>query len=164
MTERSILRTDNNFAYLNIGSGAHGVPSFRLWVSDKLINNEIVEFPVSGRIYTTEKGNFVLRPDREIVTFDILISCGYRGRSQIEIGDGDECHLIYYNYKSQLGSLGISTGALISTRKEVEIKWSRTGRLYGKDSHGRCKLIPKEKRVIRLVDDSDPELCDLLKE
>jgi len=170
--EREVCKTDNDFAYLNIGSEDHGKPSFRLWVSSKLIsdselyeNIEVVKFPVSARIYKTQKGNYVLRPDNEVTTFDILIPCGYRGRSGIEVvGNNDECRVFYFVNRSPRGSLGVSTGVLVSTKKEVEIRWERSGRLYGRDSEGRCKLIPKEKKIIRLVNVIDQELCDILQD
>ena len=170
--EREANKTDNGFYYLDIGSEDHGKPSFRLWVSSKLItesdiyeNREVVKFPISALIHKTEKGNYVLRPDNEVTTFDILIHCGYRGRSEIEVvGNNDEQRMFYFVYESPRGSCGVSTGVLVSTKKEVEIRWARSGRLYGRDSEGRCKLIPSEKKVIRLVDVVDPELCDILQE
>jgi hypothetical protein len=70
--------------------------------------------------------------------FYFIVPCGYRGSSQYEIIDPVEVvEYKFYKYSSEIGSLGISSGALIVTKSDkVKIKWHRTGRLYGAVADG----------------------------
>jgi len=129
------------FYYITMGYETHGKPSFRLWVSPKLIKEDEKGWryvQVNGserRIFKTEKGNYVLKPARGWNVFRVGWECGYRGSSEYEILtplEEDELVLPYYEYRSPRGSLGVSEYALVSTKKDrLKVLLTRTGRTYG---------------------------------
>jgi hypothetical protein len=142
------------FYYADVGSEVHGRYSFRLWISGRLVKQVVdkdgnvtylVTFPVKdAAIVRTEKGTLVLRPVPGKVTHNILVPCGYRGTSSIQVDDmaGVEVYT-YYVYESPRGNLGISTGALIVANDvPVFVNWSRSGRLYGVPDKGVLILYP----------------------
>ena len=148
------------FYYLDFGSESHGRTSFRLWINRRLIQKneegkEIVEFPaINARIERTPKENYVLRPAEGYTTFDIYVSCGYRGGSSIEILRPEpEIVLDYFVYRSPRGSLGVSCGKVVSVKgSEIIYKWSKSGRLYGAPGSG----------ITRVTADGKEESLDVL--
>ena len=137
------------FYYIDVGSGAHGKVSFRLWVSSKLVRDEegslYIEFPLCAQIVKTEKGNYVAKPGPGVI-YDIYIHCGYRGDAEftIETDDPEILQLDYVVYRSSVGSLGVSRGALVyvPSGKPIVVHWRRTGRLYGSPAKGISKYYP----------------------
>lgn len=131
------------YYFSDIGKGYHYKPSFRLWISSKLVNpNKLyLSFPLLNvTLLKTEKGNWVLKPGQGIV-YDIFIKCGFRGDSEYEIIKPSSDKLIvlpYSIYNSPLGNLGASFGALVYSPEPTEIwvNWSRSGRTYGKPKQG----------------------------
>jgi hypothetical protein len=146
MKRISLNRKDvegRTFYYADIGSENHGRPTFILWVSSKLVQRneegEFIEFPIiNARIYTTEKGNHILKPTEGWNVYYLYTPCGYRGESYIEVIEPQDAEILFFeNWMSPRGNLGISRGALVSTASErVIYKWKRTGRLYGSPSQG----------------------------
>jgi len=135
----------NDFYFIKFGSEDHGRPSFLMWINKRLVQNDesgsYIEFPIrNAKIVKTEKGNLVLRPEEGWTTFaGIGVECGFRGSSSFEILEPKEeiVLLKYYIYKSPRGSVGVSCYGLVSVKTDkVVVKWSRSGRLYGKSSTG----------------------------
>src|SRR5690606_22637867 len=97
--------------------------SFRLWVSGRLVQKEVkfnrdfyfLEFPVvNAGIVKTEKGTLVLRPMEDAVVYNVLVPCGYRGGSSLEVVSPENAQVYRYEkYDSPLGNLGISQGGII---------------------------------------------------
>jgi hypothetical protein len=162
----------NRFPYINIGREDHGRPSFRLWVSHSLVqtdpeNGEFITFPVAGKVIKTEKGNFVLKPEKSYVTHDIYVECGYRGDSDFEILEPKDAQVYAYEvYSSPRGSLVFSRGALVTVKNTVlKYRWKRTGRLYGEPSEGITIISPDGKKEdFEYVPDGLEALQELEKE
>lgn len=161
------------FYFTEIGRGRHYKPSIRLWVSKafvKEIDEERyrIEFPVeNGRIFRTEKGTLVLRPQNGWKVHYIYVECGFRGSSSIEILEPTDAEIFkFQNYHSQKGSLGVSEGMLVNVLENQIIKysWSRSGRLYGKPSKGICVVMPdgSEKGIEDVNHDELKELESML--
>jgi hypothetical protein len=128
------------FYFCKIGKETHGKPSFILWVNPKLIdlNKNYISFPVNATLVKGSK-DYILKPtdDTNKWVFNIWVECGYRGSSNFEILTPYTQKAEYWEYKSQLGNLGVSKGALIETTEpEIKIKFSRTGKTYGKAKEG----------------------------
>ena len=123
------------FFYVDVGKETHGHPSFRLWVHHSLVKkdsegNPYIEIPAQNvKIIRTEKGTVVLRRAEGWNVFLIGIPCGYRGESWFEIMEpsiADADIFPYKVYDSEVGSLGISTYALVNIRTDkIKIKWGR---------------------------------------
>ena len=139
--KKYISKTEQGYHFLDFGYEVHGKRSFRLWVSKDLIKKdkegrEYVDLPCQNcRIIKTKKGNFVLIPAEGWNVFEIGWSSGYRGRSSYEILTElreDDLVLDFYEYRSPVGSLGISNYALVSTsNNELIVELTTTGRTYG---------------------------------
>jgi hypothetical protein len=163
------------FFYMDVGSEVHGRPSFRLWVSGRLVQEEIkddqikhyyLKFPViNAGIVRTEKGTLVLCPAQDTVTYNVLIPCGYRGSSSLEVVDPKTAQVyLYEKYSSPRGNLGVSQGAIIVTPfGSIKFKWERIGRLYGSAPTGITIIYPiGREETIDQVEDVK-ELSQLLK-
>lgn len=130
---------DGIFYYADIGSEGHCRPSFRLWVSGRLVTQDergkdIVVLPVKAVISQTAKGSWVLRPSEEHLTFYVGIQCGYRGSSSYEFLTPVAVSVPFEVWHSPRGNLGVSSYALVSVSAAdmpLKYRWSRTGRLYG---------------------------------
>jgi hypothetical protein len=154
------------FYYIDVGSGAHRKVSFRLWLSSKLVQRDekgslFIEFPLSAQIVQTEKGNYVAKPGPGII-YDVYVYCGYRGDAefQVETDDPENLQLDYVVYRSPVGSLGVSRGALVyvPSGKPIIVLWWRTGRLYGSPAKGISKYYPDG--TVEELDDAD-DVSDL---
>lgn len=162
------------FHYADVGSGYHFKPSFRLWISSKLVQKVrseitgkeklVVKFPCKARIHTTEKGTKILKPDNEYTTYNVFVQCGYRGGSDFEVLEpaNVEVHR-YVVYESPRGAIGESRGALVVVegQRPLKVRWYRGGRLYGGPSKGITIYYPNGK-VDRFEDVED--LDELVKE
>lgn len=153
----------NKYYYVDIGDEGHGKPSFRLWISAKLIIKdergiEIIKFPVKdAKIFKTEKGTLILKPNQGTTVHYLFVQCGFRGGSSFKILEPAE-HEIYrfYEYESPRGSLGMSTGALVvvNSNQIVKYKWSKSGRLYGKQPTGINIILPTgEEKAFEGIED-----------
>jgi len=141
-----IKSTENKrFYYTEVGSEAHGRPTYILWVSPKLVTWEdgtpYLILPTDGRIDRGMKPTtLILRPSSDYWITDCYIESGYRGRSRFDVIEPPDVEVYEYHHcRSPRGSLGISTGALLqvpSTRDRVTVKWWRDGRLYSKPPTG----------------------------
>lgn len=168
------FRTDeegNRYPFLDIGSEGHGRPSFRLWVSGRLLQKGkdgkyYLSFPVLGaRIFKTEKGNLVLRPADGWRVEYLYVECGFRGSSEIQIlaPEGLEC-FGFSIYHSPRGSLGVSEGMLVNAPQDevMKFKWCRTGRLYGDSPEGITIVMPDgEERPFEEIPDGLEALNEL---
>ncbi len=128
------------FYFCKIGKETHGKPSFILWVSPKLIDPEknYISFPINATLIKGQK-DYILKPtdNPNLFVFDIWVECGYRGSSNFEILSPYTQKVDYWEYKSPTGSLGVSKRALVETTEPyVKIKFSRTGKTYGKPKEG----------------------------
>ena len=141
------------FPFVDVGCEDHGRPSFRLWVSGRLIQkdadgNSTIEIPVqNARIERTAKGSYVLRPHDGSTVYDIFVPCGYRGEASFEILDPkipEEDIFEYSEYRSERGNLGIDEGAIVNCPSNVPLKyrWERSGRLYGEPCEGVTIITP----------------------
>lgn len=136
------------FYHVDVGSGRRKV-SCRLWLSMKLVQRDekgmFVEFPLNAQIVQTENGNYVVKPGPGTV-YDVFVYCGYRGDAefQVETDDPEILQLDYVVYSSQVGSLGVSRGALVyvPSGKSIIVRWWRSGRLYGSPAEGISKYYP----------------------
>jgi len=164
------------FFYIDVGSEDHGRPSFRLWVNQKFVQEEIkdnqikhyLRFPVlNAEIVKTEKGTLVLRPASKRIVYNVLVPCGYRGSSSLEVVDPMIAQVyLYEKYSSPRGNLGISQGAIIVTPfGSIKFKWERKGRLYGESPTGITTIYPigREETIDWVEDVEDiKELSQLL--
>jgi len=164
------------FFYMDVGSETHGRPSFRLWVTQKLVQEEIkdnqikhyLKFPVNAEIVKTEKGTLVLRPAQDTVTYNVLIPCGYRGSSSLGVVSPETAQVyLYKEYSSPLGNLGVSKGGIVvAPLGSIKVQWDRSGRLYGAAPSGVTTIYPdgREETIDRVEDIEDvKELSQLLK-
>lgn len=135
---------DKELFYVEIGKEDFGKPSFRIWVNPNLlIFSEKFEF--GGHLYIPKENVNILETDGknlilkegEYNLFNVYTECGYRGQSEIEVISPAVAIYKYKTYKSERGSLGISSGALVLTKESfVKWKWKRDGRLYGLPAKG----------------------------
>lgn len=134
-----------DFYYAEVGKETHGKVSFRLWVQKDLVTFEnnfpFIEFPCyNSKIVVSGSGNIMLKPYNDWNTYFIFLESGFRGGSSLEIKEGADSlvFLPFKNYHSQLGSLGVDFGYLLSSpaSSKVVIYGARNGRLYGKPSEG----------------------------
>lgn len=140
------------FWFVDFGSEVHGRTSFRLWVSERLLQDaedggKELTFPVvNTQIITTGKGSLVLKPGKGVV-YDVYVRSGYRGGAEIELLTPVVKELPYRVYHSARGSLGVSEGKLVflSQASPLSFRWKRTGRLYGEPSQGITTLYPDGK-------------------
>ncbi|MCD6458936.1 MAG: hypothetical protein J7K82_08845, partial [Thermoproteales archaeon] len=170
------------FYYIDLGSETHGRPSFRLWVSSRLVQTkkdsvygfgdeieiQVVRFPANAYIKKTEKGTLILKPSENHITHYIYVPCGYRGGSSIEILEPKDAETFkFYNYSSPRGSLGISVGMLVVIPKDkvLKFRWERSGRTYGDPKEGITIVLPDgTEKEIDMVADGIEELEELKKE
>ena len=130
--------TNGRFYYADFGSERHGKTSFRLWVHPSFIQKDDkgdphFTLPMEGVSLSHGKSNstVIMRPG-DLNLFEVFVSCGYRGGASFEIITPYESEFVFKKYHSQTGSLGVSVGALVTTKEDhVTYRWSRSGRLYG---------------------------------
>jgi hypothetical protein len=133
-----------------IGRREYFKPAAILYVHPSLIKSgEVgfyVEFPCKADMrQTSQKDVYVLVPSTDTVTYYVYIKPGFRGMGLINSVSPPEARVIeYWDYESELGSLGRGTIAFIVVPKDVPIKieWERTGRLYGSPSKGVTVYYP----------------------
>jgi hypothetical protein len=153
----------------NVGSEAHGRPSFTLFVHESLVEthegSSFVRFPSMAEVKETEdKSVYVLIPSDNKITHYIFVMCGYRGTSTITLLSPSDAKIYkFLVYRSEMGSAGISEGALITVEKyqSVKIKWERTGRTYGEPHKGiTIYHIDGSKEEIERVDEQTLKTVD----
>ena len=152
------------FFYIKMGKEDHGKPSFILWVSPKLIdpNKNYISFPINAVL---SKGNkdYILRPthDPNRWVFNVYVECGYRGSSGFKILTPYIQKIVYYEYHSPRGNLGVSMGALIETTEpKMKIDYWRNGRTYGRPKEG-IKIYKLDGSVEELPSVEDDALLSL---
>lgn len=156
---------DKKFFYLDVGSETHGRPSFRIWVSGRLVQREVkfnrdfyfLTFPVlNAGIVQTEKGTLVLRPmPDDSVVYNVLVPCGYRGGSSLKVVSPEKAQVYRYEeYESPLGNLGISQGGIVVAPGSIKVQWERRGRLYGEAPRGVTTIYSEgREETVDLVED-----------
>jgi len=165
ITNLKVAKTEDGYFYALVGSEDHGRPSFRLWINrllkEKFQEDEdffgnkidILPSPVQdAKVFITEKGNKVLKPEKGWTTILVFVPSGYRGESEIELNDveAEVVVLPFYRYASERGSLGISKGLLISAPSEafpLKLSWKRTGRTYGEPREG-VSLVTCDGKIL----------------
>ncbi len=168
-TNKINLSKKDKFYYCDFGSERHGRTSFRLWVHNKLVtDNEgtpILQLPCEAKLVKGKK-DWVLRPDENHLTFDLYLPCGYRGGASFTIlKSSDEVAVQearYYIYKSPLGNLGVSEGAIVSIPKiilPVNIEWSRSGRTYGDPKSG-VAVLHEDGTITEQIPEDVAELLE----
>lgn len=137
------------FPYINVGSETHGRPSFRLWVSERLIgkvhSQDAVFFPCRAKIHVTERGTRVLKPSTDHVTYVVGKECGYRGMSSFQVLMPMGVETFEFTvYHSPLGKTGVSRYALavVSPPERIVFQWERSGRTYGMPYKGVTCITP----------------------
>ena len=138
------VEPDLRFYFIEVGKRQYFKPHRIVWLSPRLVKKndkgeDVVKFPIRAKIIITEKGTIKLIPSDSHLTYDIFVSCGYRGGAKFEILEPTpEATVDYIEYRSERGSLGVSAGALITIKGEVpvKIKYHRSGRLYGSNPEG----------------------------
>ena len=160
------IDSESKFYYIEIGKQQFFKPHRIVWVSPRLVEKndkgeEVVEFPAKAKIIITEKGTIKLVPSDTHLTYDIFISCGYRGGAKFEVLEPEaEAMINYVEYRSERGSLGVSVGALVTVQGErpVKVKYKRSGRLYGSAPEGiRIYRPDGESEDIEISDVADLE-------
>jgi len=161
-----VEREGRKFYYADIGRVVHDRPSFRLWVSGKLVSEEggmkFVDLPAFAKLHITEKGTVVLKPSNEYFTVVAGWECGYRGRSYLEvISPKNALVRKYHIYCSPRGNLGISEYAIISvpTSEVLRVHLSRDGRLYGAESEMVEEWKVENGKIV--YSEYSPELLEL---
>ena len=163
----------NRFPYIDIGSEEHGKVTFRLWIAGSLLEkdkdgNSVIIFPVKGaKVMKTDKGNIVMRKEPNSTVYYIYVECGYRGRSGFDIltKANEVEEFTFAEYVSQLGSLGISLGALVNSNQSVKYRWYKTGRLYGAPDEGVIILMSDGTvKEIDMISDGLEAIAELPKE
>lgn len=157
------------YYYVEIGSEAHGRPTYILWINRRLLTEELIEakrfvFPVRGAKIEQGKSDrtLILKPAEGRNVFLYVKGCGYRGDSSVEVYNREDCKVFkFWEYSSPRGSLGVSEGVLVETSKEmIKVKWSRTGRLYGDPPQG-ITLLYIDGRVEELSVEDEELLREL---
>lgn len=152
--------SEGEFYFINFGSEVHGKPSFKLWVSKKLVfvkdGKHFIAFPVQkARIHKTTKGSLVMRPDDNWTVHYVFVPSGYRGGAEINIIQPTMAEMFnFQEYRSPLGACGKSTGALVNVPIGAILKygWYRWGRLYGSPKEGVSEVLPNgEERTLTMV-------------
>jgi len=140
---------EKKYYFIPFGYGWHGEISFRLWINHKLIDRMpkdedglLLPIPIKDVEIQRGRKDYVLRTGSGYL-FDIYIPCGYRGGANFEIIEPEPIQVVsYVDYRSPVGSLGISQGALVVVNKPfIVYKWHRTGRLYGSEPEGITRII-----------------------
>lgn len=161
-----IKETALGFKFISIKHDRHDHKELKMWINNKIHitpteeeDKYILEFPVEkAQIFKTEKGSFVLKPDKGNVFYHSVKS-GYRGSSNLEVEK--DCELItkVWEFASQTGSLGDTTHAFFNSKlNKIEIRWFRSGRRVDQ-TEGVVRLTLGGS-VEELIDDS--EVCEML--
>jgi len=162
----------NKFYYTYVGKETHGKPTYVVWLSKNLLKSDengrlFVETPIKGcDIKQGKKPTTLILKPGNLTLYYFIIECGYRGNSYIDEIIAEEPVQTYNfdEYKSERGSLGISSGALILTKaNKIKISWSRSGRLYGKPAHG-ITVLYSDGKIEQLTDTDLEELAELQEE
>ena len=155
------------YYYFPVGAEDFGRPRYRAWVHHSLVRRDeeghpYIELPLKGARIDQGKSErtLILRPDTRLNVFNVFVPCGYRGGSEIKFISPVDRSFVYYRYRSQRGSLGVSTGYLVVTPEDhVVFEWKRTGRLYGADPTGVTKLTLNGREVD--LEMSAEDTCEL---
>jgi len=157
------------FYYVEIGSETHGRPTYRMWINKKLLTEEILQerwfpFPVKGaRIEDGQSSRtLILKPSPGRNVFYYSKKCGFRGSSNVEVYDCEDCKVFkFWIYSSPRGSTGISEGVLVETSKDtIKVKWERSGRLYGAPPKG-ITMLHVDGRIEELPIEDEELLKEL---
>lgn len=149
MYGKRVETAEGNFPYVDVGWEDHGRPSFRLWVSERLVETLnariIVRFPARAVVRITARGTRVLKPSADHVTYVVGKSEGYRGGSSFSIESPADAQVYQFLvYASQRGSLGVARYGLVvvTPPQPVVFRWERTGRTYGGPKEGLTRIDP----------------------
>jgi hypothetical protein len=113
---------DNKFSYIELGRFGRK-PSLLVWVSERLVRDGHIFFPVNGRVVKTEKGSFVLKASDDYVThcIEIVDTSGNLPPAiwKVEPPTAEVCEYTY--------APGSITGALISVPagETVWVSWRK---------------------------------------
>lgn len=130
-TEFSLVRTvrlgEISLPYIGVGSEGHGAPSFRLWVSKRLLadGRKSISFPINATIIKTGGGHLVLIPSETHRVLKIVVPT--RSSKIISVQPTTAEVYRFKVYQSPCGSLGVWAGALIvvPVGETVRVEWER---------------------------------------
>jgi hypothetical protein len=131
-TEFSLVRTvrlgEIVLPYIGVGSEGHGAPSFRLWVSKRLLadGRKSISFPLlNATIVKTEGGHLVLVPSETHRVLKVIVPT--RSSKIISVQPASAEVYRFKVYQSPCGSLGVWAGALIVVPlgETVRVEWER---------------------------------------
>jgi hypothetical protein len=131
-TEFSLVRTvrlgEIELPYIGVGSEGHGAPSFRLWVSKRLLTNgrKSISFPINATIIKTGGGHLVLLPSETHRVLKVIVPT--RSSKIISVQPAASTEVYRFKvYQSPTGSLGVWAGALIVAPlgEAVRVEWER---------------------------------------
>lgn len=108
-----------------------------------------IEFPMTGKVIRTEKGDFILRPSDEGWVALIKERSGYRGEVFLSLEGNFEVVIGGNEYHSPQGRRGKTAWALVNIRgSELVIHVSKTGRRISWEEYSsefNYKLLPSGK-------------------
>jgi hypothetical protein len=152
-TRFSVTETEfegKRYFFTTIGRGRYLQPGPMIIVHPELVmiedEKKYIEFPLNGDVTEIEKGAvYLITPTPEKTTYYVYVECGFRGMSIIRVISPQDAKVFeFWDYKSELGSIGKSMWVLITVDRNetVKIEWERTGRTYGESREGIMILYP----------------------
>jgi hypothetical protein len=160
------------YFYTTIGRGRYLQPGPTLFIHPDLITdeggNKYIQFPVNADVTEIEKGAvYLITPTPEKTTYYVYVECGFRGVSMIRVVSPENAKVFeFWDYHSELGSLGKSMWVLITVNKDqvVKIEWERSGRTYGEPHKGVMVLYPdgRTEEIRRLSENKLKVINELL--
>lgn len=134
---------EKKFPFVSLGKNKNNNFNVRVWLSSKLLyeieGNCFIEFPMrNAKIFTTDKGSFVIKPEEGSVVHYLHIPCGFRGASNIEVLYEASKIVYFADLSFPEGDTGISTGCIVDKPlySPLKYKYLRTGALYGGKEKG----------------------------
>jgi hypothetical protein len=159
------------YFYTTIGRGRYLQPGPTLFIHPDLITdeggNKYIQFPVNGDVTEIEKeAVYLITPTPEKTTYYVYVECGFRGMGLIRVLSPENAKVFeFWDYKSELGSIGKSMWALITVDRNeaVKIEWERTGRTYGEPHKGVMVIYPDGTiEEIKRIDEETLKVIDKL--
>ncbi len=159
--EKFYFNQKGEYYYTPLGDHGHGNPAQLLWVGKSYKIPEENLNLLQGDIIEGKK-NLILIPGDKLI-FKIVLEAGFRGQNSDISIEGAKRYFIYPLYRSPRGNIGIDDLVLIVADRNtttINIKYSRTGRLYGSDPDINATIKLPELEIAYLPSDEDMQLID----